>query len=82
MKKPLFSVLIPVFKIEKYIEECVLSITNQSFSDFEIILIDDGSPDGCPEICERLRKNDSRIKVLHKKNEGVAKDRRDGAEIA
>ena len=82
MKKPLFSVLIPVFKIEKYIEECVLSITNQSFSDFEIILIDDGSPDGCPEICERLRKNDSRIKVLHKKNEGVAKARRDGAEIA
>lgn len=82
MKKPLFSVLIPVFKIEKYIEECVLSITNQSFSDFEIILIDDGSPDSCPEICERLRKNDSRIKVLHKKNEGVAKARRDGAEIA
>lgn len=82
MKKPLFSVLIPVFKIEKYIEECVLSITNQSFSDFEIILIDDGSPDSCPEICERLKKNDSRIKVLHKKNEGVAKARRDGAEIA
>lgn len=82
MKKPLFSVLIPVFKIEKYIEECVLSITNQSFSGFEIILIDDGSPDSCPEICERLRKNDSRIKVLHKKNEGVAKARRDGAEIA
>lgn len=82
MKKPLFSVLIPVFKIEKYIEECVLSITNQSFSNFEIILIDDGSPDSCPKICERLRKNDSRIKVLHKKNEGVAKARRDGAEIA
>lgn len=82
MKKPLFSVLIPVFKIEKYIEECVLSITNQSFSDFEIILIDDGSPDSCPEICEGLKKNDSRIKVLHKKNEGVAKARRDGAEIA
>lgn len=82
MKKPVFSVLIPVFKIEKYIEECVLSITNQSFSDFEIILIDDGSPDSCPEICERLRKNDSRIKVLHKNNEGVAKARRDGAEIA
>lgn len=82
MKKPLFSVLIPVFKIEKYIEECVHSITNQSFSNFEIILIDDGSPDSCPKICERLRKNDSRIKVLHKKNEGVAKARRDGAEIA
>lgn len=82
MKKPLFSVLIPVFKIEKYIEECVLSITNQSFSDFEIILIDDGSPDSCPEICEGLKKNDSRIKVLHKKNEGVAKARRDGAKIA
>ena len=55
MKKPLFSVLIPVFKIEKYIEECVLSITNQSFSNFEIIIIDDGSPDSCPKICERLR---------------------------
>ncbi|MFR2563744.1 MAG: glycosyltransferase family 2 protein [Anaerovoracaceae bacterium] len=82
MKKPLFSVLIPVFKIEKYIEECVFSITNQSFSDFEIILIDDGSPDDCPEICERLKKNDSRIKVLHKENEGVAKARRDGAGIA
>ena len=82
MKKPLFSVLIPVYKIEKYIEECVLSITNQSCSDFEIILIDDGSPDSCPEICERLRKIDNRIKVLHKKNEGVAKARRDGAEIA
>lgn len=82
MKNPLFSIIIPVYNIEKYIEECVLSIINQSFIDFEVILINDGSPDKCPEICDKLKDSDNRIKVLHKKNEGVAKARRDGAKVA
>lgn len=81
-EKPLFSIIIPVYKVEKYIEKCVESILNQDISDFEIILVDDGSPDSCPEICDRLQENDYRIKVIHKKNGGVSAARKDGAELA
>lgn len=80
--KPLFSIIIPVYKIEKYIEECVKSILQQDFADFEIILIDDGSPDKCPMICDNLSKQDCRIKVYHKSNEGVAAARKDASEKA
>lgn len=78
----LFSIIIPVYKIEKYLDVCVNSILKQTMTDFEIILIDDGSPDRCPEICERLKKQDTRIKVIHKANEGVSAARSDGAKYA
>lgn len=79
---PLFSIIIPVYKIEQYIKKCVDSILKQNFRNFEIILVDDGSPDKCPQICDDLRKYDDRIRVIHKKNAGVAHARKDGAEIA
>ncbi len=66
------SIVIPVYKVEKYIEECLDSVINQTFSDIEIILVDDKSPDSCPEICERYAKNDKRITVVHhEENKGT-----------
>lgn len=78
----LFSVIIPVYKIEEYVRECVESVLKQDFRNYEIILVDDGSPDGCPEICDELSEYDSRVRVLHKKNEGVSAARRDGVGMA
>lgn len=66
----LFSVIVPVYNAEKYIKQCVDSILNQSYSDFEVILVDDGSPDNCPAICDEYAKKDSRVKVIHKENGG------------
>ena len=73
-----FSVIVPVYKVEKYLSACIESVLNQTFSDFELILVDDGSPDRCPEICESYRKTDERIKVIHKPNGGLASARRAG----
>lgn len=72
------SVIVPVYKAEKYLEQCVESLLNQTYHDVEIILVDDGSPDNCPKICEDFQKKDDRVRVIHKKNEGVAFARRDG----
>ncbi len=72
------SVIVPVFKTEKYLDRCIESIVNQTYENLEIILVDDGSPDACPEICDKWEKKDNRIKVIHKKNEGVLKARLDG----
>lgn len=80
--KPLFSVIIPVYKAEKYLRDCVQSVQNQNSNDFEIIMIDDGSPDTCPQICDELAKHDCRIKVRHSKNEGASTARKTGAELA
>ncbi len=80
--QPLFSVIIPVYNVSSYLKECVLSICGQKFDDYEIILVDDGSSDGSSEICDELKQNNSKIKVIHKKNEGVAFARRDGVSIA
>jgi len=77
-----YSFILPIYKVEKYLEKCVASILNQSFDDFEIILVDDGSPDRCPEICENLKKQDKRIKVVHKKNGGLCDARNAGLEVA
>ncbi len=77
-----FSIVIPIYKVEKYLHECVDSVLNQTFTDFEIILVDDGSPDYCPQICDDYAKKDSRVKVLHKKNGGQASARNAGLEIA
>jgi len=78
-----FSIIVPVYNVEKYLEECVDSILKQSFSDFEIILVDDCSPDKSPEICDELALKDNRIKVVHKpQNEGLGFARNTGMTVA
>ena len=81
MENPVFSIIVPIYKVEKYIEKCIDSILNQSFSDFELILIDDGSPDNCPGICDEYALSDSRVRVVHKKNGGLVNARKSGAEL-
>lgn len=82
MNSPFFSVIVPIYNVEKYLRECVDSILNQSFTDFELILVDDGSPDGCPAICDAYALKDKRVKVIHKPNGGVSSARNTGLEIA
>lgn len=79
---PAISVITPVYNTEKYLLKCLNSIKNQTFTDFEVILIDDGSKDTSPTILDEFTKNDARFKVFHKKNEGVTKARKDGIEYA
>ena len=78
----LFSIIVPVYKVEKYINKCVDSILAQTYSDFELILVDDGSPDKSPEICDRYAEKDERIVVIHKENGGVVSARKAAAKIA
>lgn len=78
----LFSVIIPIYKVEKYLHECVDSILNQSYKNIEVILVDDGSPDRCPEICDAYSKRDSRVKVIHQSNAGLSEARNVGLKIA
>lgn len=73
-----FSVIVPVYKVEKYLRKCIDSIIGQTFSDFEVILVDDGSPDMCPAICDEYAEKDGRIKVVHKENGGLASARQAG----
>lgn len=68
---PQISIIVPVYKVEKYLDRCVNSILNQTFTDFELILVDDGSPDLCPKMCDEWAKKDKRIKVIHKENGGA-----------
>lgn len=77
-----YSIIVPVYNVEKYIHRCIDSILNQTFQDFELILIDDGSPDNSGEICDEYAKKDTRIKVIHQKNAGVSSARNKGIEIA
>lgn len=77
-----FSVVVPVFRVEKYLEECLESIRRQSFSDFECIVVDDGSDDSCPQICDNFAKADKRFIVVHKENGGLASARKAGSGIA
>lgn len=79
---PLISVIIPIYNVEKYIDRCVDSVLAQTYRNLEIILIDDGSPDACGMICDQYAKKDSRIKVVHKKNGGLADARNVGLEMA
>lgn len=79
---PAISVIVPVYKAEKYIHRCLDSIINQTFRDFELILIDDGSPDKSGEICDEYAAKDERVKVIHKENEGVSVARNCGIEEA
>ena len=69
---PFLSVIIPIYKVEEYLPKCIDSVINQDFTDLEIILVDDGSPDNCPAICDEYANKDSRIKVIHKKNGGLS----------
>lgn len=79
---PTISVIVPVYCVEKYLDRCVNSILKQTFLDIEIILVDDGSPDNCGKICDDYAKQDSRIRVIHKENEGLGFARNSGLDIA
>jgi len=81
-KEPEISVIVPVYGVENYLARCVDSILTQTFTDFELILVDDGSPDGCPAICDEYAQKDNRIKVIHKENGGVSSARNAGLNIA
>ena len=75
MSNPLISVIVPVYKVEQYLHRCVNSIMNQTYKNLEIILVDDGSPDKCGEMCDEFAKKDSRIRVFHKENGGQSSAR-------
>ena len=79
---PRLSVIVPVYKVEKYIHKCVDSILNQTFTDFELILVDDGSPDNCGKICDEYAEKDSRVRVIHKENGGQSSARNRGLDVA
>ncbi|MBQ6848087.1 MAG: glycosyltransferase [Clostridia bacterium] len=82
MSTPKISVIVPVYKVEKYLDKCVDSIINQTFTDIEILLVDDGSPDICGKMCDDWVKKDSRIKVIHKENGGLSDARNAGFEAS
>lgn len=79
---PLISIVVPVYKVEKYLHRCVNSILIQTFADYELILIDDGSPDSCPQICDELADSNERVHVIHQQNGGLSAARNTGIEWA
>ncbi len=79
---PKVSIIVPVYNVERYLERCMQSLTNQTLKDIEIVLVDDGSPDNCPALCDEYAQKDCRIKVIHKKNEGLGYARNSGLEVA
>lgn len=76
------SIIVPVYNVEKYLDRCIQSLQNQTLKDIEIILVDDGSPDQCPQMCDEYSKQDNRIKVIHKKNAGLGMACNSGINIA
>lgn len=78
----LISVIVPIYKVETYLDKCIQSIVQQTYSNLEVILVDDGSPDSCPTICDRWAEKDARIRVIHKENGGVSSTRNAGLRIA
>lgn len=82
MNDPLVSIVVPVYKVEKYIRECIDSILKQTYQNYELILVDDGSPDRCGEICEDYKQRDEKIQVIHKQNGGLSDARNAGTRIA
>lgn len=81
-EESLISVIVPVYKVERYLDECVTSIRAQSYGNLEIILVDDGSPDNCPAMCEEYAARDSRVRVVHKENGGLSSARNAGLDVA
>ena len=81
-EQPLISVIVPVYNVEEYLDKCVESIVNQTYRNLEIILVDDGSPDNCPAMCDGWAKRDYRIKVIHKANGGLSDARNAGIAVA
>ncbi len=81
MECPLISVIVPVYNVEKYLNQCVESIVNQTYRNLEIILVDDGSPDNCPQMCDDWAKKDAHIRVIHKENGGVSSARNAGLDV-
>lgn len=82
MQKGLVTVVLPIYKTEKYLDRCIYSVVNQTYRNLEILLIDDGSPDRCPQMCEEWAKKDARIRVIHKTNAGLGMARNTGIEHA
>ena len=68
----LISIVVPIYKVEKYLDCCIQSIIKQTYHNLQIILVDDGSPDNCPQMCDEYQKKDKRIEVIHKKNGGLS----------
>lgn len=83
MEKPTFSIIVPVYKLrEEYFHQCVTSILGQTYTDFELVLVDDGSPDNCGKLCDEYAGKDSRIRVIHQENQGVSVARNNGIRAA
>ena len=79
---PLISIIVPVYKVEAFLDECINSVVHQTYQNLEIILVDDGSPDRCPMMCDIWSQKDTRIKVIHKKNGGLSSARNEGIKAA
>ncbi len=82
MQKPLISVIIPIYKVEPYLRRAVDSVLNQTYTNLDIILVDDGSPDRCPKICDEYAASQARVRVIHKKNGGLSDARNAGLDVA
>lgn len=82
MDNPLISVIVPVYKVEEFLDRCVESLVQQTYKNLEIILVDDGSPDACPQLCDTWAERDSRVRVVHKANGGVSSARNAGLDIS
>lgn len=81
-KKPKFSIIVPIYKVEEWLTQCIFSVLNQNYESFQLILVDDESPDNCPTICDDFAKKDVRIKVIHQKNKGLSGARNSGIDNA
>lgn len=79
---PKVSIIVPIYNVEKYLDRCMQSLLGQTLKDIEIIMVDDGSPDNCPKMCDEYAKKDERVKVIHKKNAGLGMARNSGLDIA
>ena len=82
IQAPLISVIVPIYKVEPYLRECVDSILGQTHGNLEVILVDDGSPDACPAICDEYAARDARVRVIHKTNGGLSDARNVGLDVA
>lgn len=82
MSQPLISVILPIYKVEEYLDRCINSLLAQSYTNLEIILVDDGSPDRCPALCDEWAKKDARIRALHKENGGLSDARNAGFTVS